>query len=234
MKKLMALFIVLIMLGTCSSSYGLFLVLKASSSVKGVDDVAGTPITVKLNAYLVMNFTDEGSFLDANLIIYGKDANGAKVYLQLNDSDSNDFLDIAMTVVGYPVPYYVIALRTYGEDNPYEFETYVMGKMKAKDIGFGPEELWMVPSSLKGVFTSWYDMLLDKDQDIYGTGSMSMKLDDSITRLFNSQGRTQEKAVEDVIDILQGKDYSPGQAELRVRQGGILTAGASVNLLRKK
>ena len=173
----MALFIILVMLGACSTSYGMFLIYKASCSVKGVDDISGLAISVPFKGYLVMGFSEEGSFQDANLIIYGKKANGSKVYLQINCTDSNGFLSIGMTSVGSPYPYFVIGLSCYGEDNPYEFEVYVMGKMKPRDIGYGPTNLWMVSSSMKGVFTSWYDMLLDKDQDIYGTGSMSMRLD---------------------------------------------------------
>jgi hypothetical protein len=235
MKKLMTLFIILVMLGTCSTSYGMFLIYKASCSVKGVDDVSGLSVKVPLKGYLVLGFSDEGAFQDANLIIYGKKADGSKVYLQLNYSDSNSFLNIGMVGVGnYPNSYFVIGITCYGEDNPYEFESYVMGKMKPRDIGFGTTDLWLVSSSLKGVFTSWYDMLLDKDQDIYGSGSMSMKLDDSMTKLFNSQPRAQAKAVSDIIDILQHGGYLPGTAVVRVRQSEVLSADSFINKLIKK
>jgi len=230
----MALFIVLVMLGICSSSYGLFLVYKVSTSVKGVDDVAGTAIAVRLNAYLLMNFDDEGMFQDANLILYGKDAHGRKVYFQLNDSDSNDFLDIGMQVVGHPELYFVVGIWAYGVDNPFEFEGCMSGKMKARDIGFGPQEQWIVPSSFKGVFTSWYDMLLDKDQDIYGTGNLSVKLDNKTTCLFNAQVYMQDQAVEYVIGLLQASGYYAGKAEVRVRQDSFLSADVSFGPIRKK
>lgn len=210
MRRFLALLIVLMMFGICSSSYGFFLVYKLSASVKGADDVAEAAVTVPLKTYLLLNLDDaNGVFQDANLIIYGKDAEGAKVYFQLNDSDTDDLLDVdaaSMAAGGY----YIIDFWATGEENPFEFEGFLLGKTKAKDIGFGPEDLWLVAPSLKGSFIVWLDMLFDADQDISGTSNISATLDNATTKMFNSQDWTQDEAVTYIRGLLQGKGYSEG------------------------
>ena len=77
---------------------------------------------------------------------------------------------------GIKAPYLFVGLGTYGADNPFDFEACMWGKMTVKDIGFGKEHLWLVPTSMKGTFTVWYKMLYDADQNISGTGDVSAKL----------------------------------------------------------
>ena len=107
MKRLSALFVVLVMLGICTSSYGYFLIYKLSGTIRGamynrsdtktigitVDDT--NAVTIPFRGLLVMNLVinDTNSLIDANMIIYGRDTNDHKVYVQLNAHDSNEFLD---------------------------------------------------------------------------------------------------------------------------------------------
>ena len=93
MKKLLALIVVVAILGICPSTKGLLLVYRVSSSVKGVDGTAGVTLTVPLRAYLVMDFNERRVYRDANMLMFGTDKDGSKVYYQLNDSDSNNLLD---------------------------------------------------------------------------------------------------------------------------------------------
>ncbi|MBN2018949.1 MAG: hypothetical protein JW749_01850 [Sedimentisphaerales bacterium] len=210
MKKLMALLIAFMMLGICSPSSGLLLIYKMSAPVKGVDDTTGLAVSVPLKAYLILDFDSEGAFRDANLITYGLDNLRSKVFYQLNDSDSDDFLDIALWGSGENVPYFFIGLWCYGSESPFEFEGCMWGKMSAKDIGYGPMELWVVPSSMKGVFTCWLEMLLDTSQDISGTGNLKAKLDTPSTKLLNAADQTNEEAVTYITGLLQAAGYSQG------------------------
>ena len=152
-----------------------------------------------------MDFNDEGVIQDANLLIYGKDAGGWKVYYQLNNTGTNNYLAIDVFKMGN---YSFIDFWTPGDGNPFYFEGFMMGKAKAKDIG--EPDLWQVASSLKGSFIVWMNMLLDPSQDIAGTSNISATLDNATTKMFNSQGRTQDYAVEYITALLQEKDYSEG------------------------
>ena len=206
MKRFLALLIVLMMFVMCSSSYGMFLVYKVSTSVKGVDD---TTVSIPLKAYLVMNFDDDsGEIQDANLILYGKDYDGVKVYVQLNDSDSDDYLDIDAWSMGTGDGYSFIDFWAYGDENPFEFEGYVMGKNKVRDIG--ATDLWIIASSMKGVFMVFQDMLLDADQDISGMSNISMTLDNTTTKMANGGGWSQDDVSAYITGLLQDKDYTEG------------------------
>ncbi|MGA2093554.1 MAG: hypothetical protein ABSH16_09130 [Sedimentisphaerales bacterium] len=209
MKKLLALIVVVVILGICPSTKGLLLVYRVSSSVKGVDGTAGVTLTVPFKAYLVMDFNERGVYRDANMLMFGNNADGSKVYYQLNDSDSNNLLDTGVWNKGIKAPYLFVGLGTYGADNPFDFEACMWGKMTVKDIGFGKEHLWLVPTSMKGTFTVWYKMLYDADQNISGTGDVSAKLD-PVTYNFNAEGWSKEDAVALIINALQDKDYSQG------------------------
>jgi hypothetical protein len=203
MKRFAGLIVLLVMFGLCSSSYGFLLVYKISTTVKGVD--YETPTRIALKGYLIMDFNDEGIIQDANLLIYGKDTGGDKVYYQLNYSDTSAFLDIDVFSMG---DYQFIDFWTPGEENPYYFEGFMMGKTKTKDIG--DSYLWSISSSLKGSFIVWRYMLLDPAQDISGTSNISAKLDSKTTKTLNLGSKTQDYAVSYIIALLEGKDYSEG------------------------
>jgi hypothetical protein len=231
MRKIIALLVAVVILGICSTSQGLLLVYRVSSSVKGVDDTSGLALKVPFKAYLIMEFDGDGYYMDSNMVMFGSDQDGAKVYYQLNDNDSDNLLDTGIWNMGVEVPYMFVGLGTYGEDNPFNFEVCMWGKETAKDIGFGKENLWLVPSSMKGTFTVWYEMLYDDDQNISGTGNVSGKLD-SVTYALNASGWTGEQAVALVISALQEDDYSQGviktsskvkeKFEIRKQKNGVL------------
>jgi hypothetical protein len=205
----MALVVLAVILGICPTSEGLLLVYKVSSSVKGVEGNSGQVIKAPIKGYLVFSADEEGYCQDANLVIYGTDAEQAKVYFKLNYSDSDGLLDVGLLAKGDPVLYFFIALAAMGEDNPFAFESCVWGKMAPKDIGFGREHMWLVPVSLKGNITVWLKMLFDADQDITATGAISIKLD-KLTNNFNMAGWSQDEAIEYITSQLQRTGYSQG------------------------
>lgn len=165
MKKLLAGLVVLVMFGTCATSYGYFLIYKVSTSVKGVD--YETPTTVPLKGYLILNIDDLSGLQDANLVIYGKNPDKEKVYVVLN-YNGNEYLDVDIWGKG---DYYFLELSGSGY---FAFGGLLAGKVKAKNIGLDADE--DVASSIKGVFWVEEGMLLDSSQDITGTGNISATL----------------------------------------------------------
>lgn len=201
--------VLVVILGVSTTSQGLLLVYKVSSSVKGVDGNSGLAMTVPIKGYLVFRADDDGNSQDANLVIYGTDADRTKVYFKLNYNDSEGLLSVGLLAKGDPVPYFFMALGAIGDDNPFAFESCVWGKMVPKDIGFGREHMWLVPASLKGNITVWLKMLFDADQDITATGAISIKLD-KLTNNFNMAGWSQDEAIEYITGELQRMGYSRG------------------------
>jgi len=177
----------------CASSYGYFLIYNVSTTVKGIDEEAGTPISIPLKGYLVLNMDDNcDATLDINLILYGKNPAGQKVYTQLNDN-GNDYLGYAFgyTQWGY------FTIRLEGVD-VFDFETGLMGKVKEKDVGLGSDSKKNVASSLKGVICVWDNMLLDTAEYITGTANISMTLNNKYTKTVNDTepSWTQEQIIE--------------------------------------
>jgi hypothetical protein len=199
MKKLSAALVLCAILGICASSQGYFLIYKITTSVKGIDDE--TPVRVPWKAYLVMKFDDSGdSFLDSSMLMYGKDNDKQKVYLQLNYT-VDEYL---YTDMWYKGEYICMAL-----DGQYRFafDGLLTGKMRTTDIGLGTEK--SVAKSMKGVIEVDIGMLLDDEQDITGTGNISASLWRPLTRRINETTPTLTQA--EVISLLKSEyleDYT--------------------------
>jgi hypothetical protein len=186
MKKLSALFVVLVMLGICTSSYAYFLIYKLSGTIRGVmysrsdtntigiDDT--NAVTIPFKGCLVMNLAldevnDTNTLIDANMIIYGRDANNHKVYVQLNSSDSNEFLDSYILERGNKRHFY----RLNGM-SPFDFNAFMMGDVHSVNIGLPHGYRILLASSLKGPIAAGYGIFLDLDQEIAGAGNISASL----------------------------------------------------------
>ncbi len=204
MKRLSALFVVLVMLGMCTSSYGYFLIYNLSSTIKGIDDI--NVVTIKFKGYLVMNLdNDTNSLIDANMIIYGRDPNGHKVYVQLNSSDSNDFLDSSTVERGNKRHFY----RLNGK-SPFDFDSFMMGTVRSTNIGLS-KRILLAPS-LKGYITGEDGIFLGLNQKIAGTGTISASLYTIATKGVNDQldpitPRTQDGIIDALITILENNEH---------------------------
>jgi hypothetical protein len=219
----MGLAVLLVVLSMCVPSYGnFFLIYNVSTTVKGADSATDAKATVALKGYLVLNLTDaNGYVVDANLIMYGNDANTPKkqkVYVQLNYSDSADYLSADVWYIGD------LMFVDFWGDSPWDFEIMLQGKASYKDVGWGTgpgDEAWAA-SSIKGVNMVWDKFLLgpNGDQDVSGTATASASLDLKTTKLVNKNGWTQENIVEtggtiagkhqnSLIEILTAKHYNP-------------------------
>jgi hypothetical protein len=178
------LFVVLVMLSLCASSYGYYLVYNVTATVKGLDyDWAEAVVTVPLKGYMVLTFADGcDTPVDVNLVLYGYDANTPKkqkVYVEL-DRNSNGYL--GDTTGWYAYGYYNVYLHG---TTPFNFEAQLMGKTVSKDIGLGASAKKDVVSSMKGVICVWELMLLDARQDITGTANISATLNNTYTKAVN-------------------------------------------------
>ena len=186
MKKLSALFVVLIMLGICTSSYGYFLIYKLSGTIRGamynrsdtktigIDDT--NAVTIPFKGLLVMNLAldevnDTNTLIDANMIIYGRDTNDHKVYVQLNSSDSNEFLDAFILERGNKRHFYGLNGKS-----PFDFNAFMIGDVHSINIGLPHGYRILLASSLKGSITGGYGIFLDLDQEIAEVGNISASL----------------------------------------------------------
>lgn len=194
MKRLVGLVVLVVVLSVCVPSYGYFLLYNVSASVKGVNN--STPASIAWKGYLVLDINDSSDDLDdANLIIYGKNSSKAKVYVVLNESDSNGFIDTDLWSQGN---FAVFNFWSYGNpSSPFDFEGLVLGKGAYKDIGLGVSTKKWVASSMKGTTMVWEGMLLDADDDIAGTGTVSASLYTVATKAINTYGLTQDQILVD-------------------------------------
>jgi hypothetical protein len=205
MKKLPALFVILIMLGICTSSYGYFLVYNLSSTVYGIDDtnIYDTNLAmIPFKGYLVMDFNDDNSLIDANMILYGRDPNNHKVYVQLNSSDSNEFLYSYVLERGNVRNFYGLNGRP-----PFDFNSFMMGDVR--DVNIGLANRRPLAPSLKGGFTGERGIFFSLNQKFGEVGNISASLYTFATKTANgTPPQTQDNIINELTGILADKQYS--------------------------
>jgi hypothetical protein len=219
MKRLLGLVILFVVLSVCVPSYGYFLIYNVSTTVKGADDNTGAKTTIPLKGYLVLNLDANDALVDANLIMYGNDANTPKkqkVYVQLNQSNDPQIESLAADV-WYIGDFIFVDFWNYNFNNrPLYFEILLQGKVALKDIGFGASEKKQVAGSIKGVnmVLDGFQLGPDPNQDVSGTANASATLDLKATQYVNFHSWTQETIIlngdsgrDGLIQILQGKGF---------------------------
>jgi len=194
------------MLGICTSSYGYFLIYNLSGTIKGTDGTVDiTRVTIPFRGFLVMNFdNDTNSLVDANMIIYGRDPNSHRVYVQLNAHDSNEFLDAFILTQN--------VRNFYGlnGNSPFGFGSLIMGNVHRTNVGSGIRK--DIATALSGPITEEEGIFLGLDQDITGLGNMSATLYIIATRGVNSPHNhvaphTQDGIIDTLKVILAEKHY---------------------------
>ena len=193
------LFGILTVLGIGTPSSGNYLLIyNASFTVKGVDNV--TPATARLKAYIVMDFDEShDNHVDTNMIMYGKNTAGSKVYVCLNEYDSNDFLDMSANVEGQHIVF------DFDTADPFNFDGMFLGKRKMKDIGL--VEDMNVAGSMKGVIRSLGGVFLDEGQEIRGTATMSASLWSPATKIVNEDAWSKDLLVAVLRLTLEDKGF---------------------------
>jgi hypothetical protein len=167
MKRFSVLFVVSVMLGACTSSYGYFLIYNLNGTLKGTEGAVDIEKeTTDFKGYLVMNIdTDTNELIDANVIFYGKDPNHHKVYVLLNSSDSNGFLE-ASILYRDDRNFYELNGHT-----PFDFQIFIRGDVHTTYIGLPDDK--RIASSLYGAITNESGMLFAVGQELAGTGNIS-------------------------------------------------------------
>jgi hypothetical protein len=206
MRRLLALAVLFVVLSMSVPSYGYFLIYNLSSTMKGVNNT--TPVSIPWKAYLVLNFDNSDNGVDANLIMYGKDSNKAKVYVELNYSDSAHlFNSDSFWQKGASQ-----AFNFYSEsDHPFDFVGFVIGKSKTTNIGLSNTK--NIAGSMTGTMIVWDNMLFNASDNISGSGAVSMSLNAAVTKYANANGWTQEQVV------VSGNGSFPGLLQMLTAKG---------------
>jgi hypothetical protein len=209
MRRLLGLVVLFVVLCVSVPSYGYFLIYNLSSTVKGVNNT--TPVSISWKAYLVLSFDNSDNGVDANMIMYGKDSNNVKVYVQLNYSDSAHLFDSdSFWQKGASQ-----AFNFYSEsDHPFDFVGFVIGKSKATNIGLLNTK--NIANSMTGTMIVWDNMLFNASDNIAGSGAVSMSLYTAETKYVNQNSWNQENVLlsdssshPGLIPILAAKGYVP-------------------------
>jgi hypothetical protein len=206
MKKAAMLFVVTVMLGLSSTSYGYFLVYDIWSTISGVD-ANDDKETLNLKGYLVLNLDiDTDELVDANMFIYGKDPNNHKFYVLLNASDSNGFLDAG---IWYRVKKNFYELNGKG---PFDFKIVIKGDPHTKSSSIGLSVDKKVASSMYGVISSEVSIYLSLEQRMAATGSISASLYSTATKESNNPNNSeapwsQDEVVDELKLILDDRSY---------------------------
>jgi hypothetical protein len=216
MKKLVALFIIMALLGICSPSYGYILVYKVTGSLKAVEWNSNALSSVSVKGYLALDINDTNDAdVDANMVLYGKNAAGALKYYLDGLSDTNN----ADNGIAWNNSGMYVGLDAWNLSNPhrpeqFQYEFVVTGKVKSADVGLGTGTLRPVVSSLKGSMISWWGQIFDAGRELYGTGAASMALDTKQTKAANAANVvtpgsvTVTSIITAFITSLQSKGYT--------------------------
>jgi hypothetical protein len=196
--------VTLIMSWFCSSSFGYLLLYNVSMTVNGADVNVSSRVTIPLKGYLLLNLDDSNEFVDANLMLYGRDADSKKKYVILDYNDGTGDLNTAVWYIGNTV---FIDLRTSGT-SPFDFEIFLSGRTWLQNVGLGRDHKKSIAGSLAGVTTVRHLYVLGPDahQDVSGSATVTATLWGPATKSINGSSGKQESWTQDEV-ISTGKDF---------------------------
>jgi hypothetical protein len=202
MKKMMAAALLAMVLGVCAPAQGNHLLIyKVKFTAKGVDGDATTKLPVK--GFMIMDIDTHDNIVDVNLLLYGKDNDANKVFIELDEIDSvGDLLDVTDEVLGTSDEHLIIRMET---TELCGINAELVGKRKLRDVGAG--DLKLAASSIKGVMGIWSGMLFYDDQEIYGTSTITLSLHTKATKYYNGLSATSDDAVQGFRTWLGELDY---------------------------
>ncbi|MGD0553161.1 MAG: hypothetical protein ABSB25_11010 [Sedimentisphaerales bacterium] len=199
MRKLLGLTVVLAVLGVCAPSYGYILVYKVTGAMKAVDWNSEKIVSVSVKGCLAMDINDSEEVNDAQMVLDGKNANGALVYYKDLLSDPNGNGGARWDTTGG-----VVGLAVWDYNSPFDYEFLMTGNVKATDVGLGASIKKSAASSLKGTLDSYWAQLLDDNQDLFGSGTATMTLDTKQTKAANAGAKTVDDIITTFIAGLKG------------------------------
>ena len=202
MKKVMAIAVMLVMSWVCSSSFGYLLLYKVSTTVKGADADTDSRVTIPLKGYLLLNLSDSNEFVDANLLLYGRDTDSRKKYVILDYNDGTGLLSVNVWYIGN------FAFVDLSGGTPFNFEIFLTGATALKNVGLGKDHKKSITGSITGVTIVHNGFLLgpSADQDVSGSANASAIIWFPATKSINGYSGKQESWTQDEI-ISTGKDF---------------------------
>ena len=194
MKRLLGLGVLFVVLCMSVPSYANhFLIYKLSGSAKGVN--GNEPASIPWKGYLVMYVSDAPALLDANLIIYGKDSTKTKVYVELGyKATGATKLNLTPGVHISSKDVISLTVDMWCDTVDFDFEGITVGKAALTDIGAATGKKY-VAKSAKGSMLVWDGMMLDPDDNITGTGTVSSSLWTAGTKYVNQNNWTQDQII---------------------------------------
>jgi hypothetical protein len=216
MKRLLALFIMLAVLGMCAPSYGYILIYKVQMYGKAANLDDDSISYGKVKAYLVLSIADEeeppepyletlqisdgcDGIVDANVIFYDR-YKGPKF----------QFIDDSASVEFQMSPESDGKCAIVGIDSDYGYQCNLVGNLKATNIGLGKKV--NVPKDLVG------GMLMDGPffdlSHIFGSATVTATLDTKLTKSANTLDVDNEEEAYDAIggvieSTLEDKGFVP-------------------------
>jgi hypothetical protein len=197
MKRLLGLCVLFVVLFVSVPSYGNhYLIYNLSGKAAGVN--GNEPASISWKGYLVMYLSDAPALLDANLIIYGKDSTKAKVYVELGYKATGatklNLTPGVYVTMHNGMPVVSLTVDMWCDTVDFDFEGITVGKATETDIGAATGKKY-VAKSAKGCLLAWGGMLLDPDDDIVGTSTVSSSLWLPATKYVNQNNWTQEEII---------------------------------------
>jgi len=196
MRKLLAMFVLLAVLGVCAPSYGYILVYKVTISYKTLvtdDDVIATGA---IKGFLVMNVNDSGepAVIDAaGFVLYGK-VEGEKHYESLDITDY-----IVLTGSDH------IGAITIGAGGGTDYRVNVFGKLKETNVGITDNTKPIPPTLSGGILMNGTFFYI---ADLIGFSTVSATLDSATTKTANGEGADVSEVVDNIVSALEAKGYS--------------------------
>jgi len=191
MRKLLAIFVLLAVLGVCVPSYGFIVVYKVTISYKTLATDYDTIVKGAVKGFLVVNIDDSGEpavIDEAGFVLYGN-IEGGKYYESL---DITDYIELTEGENN--------AAITIGTTGGIDYSANLFGKLKATNIGLSGTK--SIPPALSGGIlmngTFFYTA------DLIGFSTVSATLDSKTTKTANGTGATVSDVVDNIINTLKG------------------------------
>jgi hypothetical protein len=208
MKKLSAALILLAMVTICTTSFGYILVYKMSMTLNGANNDTGANAIIPLKGYLII---DPNVPAEANLIIFGKDANTPrrqKVYIEIRTESIT--LDLRNQGDIYQ------SLKIVIDNDNFELTSLMRGRLIRYNVGplAGYQEIPLILNGAACVFGGEILGAGNTIRDITGTAGISMTLWPPPTRWANGKNdeiaqKTQEEVVAEAVASLDILGFNP-------------------------
>jgi hypothetical protein len=194
MKRLAAICVMLAALGMCSPTYGYVLVYDVYGTLRAVNTETNDIGRTTIQGYLVAEVDEQGNTVTgAEAVLFGRDANGDKVYVT---SDT-----INMTLYGNNA----VVVGDVGQNGGIVL-TGSRTRMWQRNIGIGSRV--NVANMLDGDIRVIDGAIFDLNLTLTGSGGIAAMLDLWLTRASNNAGEGLGDVIGDIISRLEARGFA--------------------------